>query len=387
MNLLLCLRLRDQNKLVLTVYNSSMIAQEKIFKTIEEMRSRYIPGSKVLLGLSGGVDSAVAGWLLKEAGYDVVGVFLICYPKTPGCRTEQDHKDAVVVASQLGIPLFTMDFVKEYEKEVLSNFYDEYRAGRTPNPDVLCNERIKFGVFFEKVMSESQAVYFATGHYARVDFSNGRSKLRRAFDETKDQSYFLYRVGYEELSRTIFPLGGFTKEEVRAIAKDQQIVVSNKPDSTGICFIGQVDLFSFAKDRIDNSMGRVLDKEGNVVGEHRGVGFYTVGQRRGYTSFVNEPMYVIKKDVENNVLVVGGYGETFVESFFVREIFWRNIVNGDSFEAQVRIRNLGKLVKAMVSVLDNRFLVTADESIQAPAPGQSAVFYRDDVLIAGGLIE
>ena len=400
----------------------------KIHDTISSLKSTFPTGSTVVVGLSGGVDSAVTAWILKKAGFEVSAVFLKCYPNTPGCRSEEDLKDAIKVASQLEIPLTTMDFIEEYRQQVLNEFYAEYAAGRTPNPDIWCNSRIKFGSFFNKVMKESGADYFATGHYLRktnkqiskrankqnnqtteiqntkfkIQDSNAphKSLLLRGVDEGKDQSYFLYRIPQYALDKSIFPLGGLLKKEVRALASELDLPVSDKRDSTGICFVGQVDLKEFLKEEIKPQEGNIVTRGGEVIGMHRGVWYYTYGQRRGFETSVNEPVYVIGKDLEKNELIVGAYEETFVHDFEVDDLFWRVEVEQSAVSSQqseieclVRIRNLGELVPAEVSIKqvnnEQRAIakVTTKEKIQAPAPGQSAVFYKDDVVLGGGVIK
>lgn len=357
--------------------------QATIEKTIIDIIENNGQYQSVLVGLSGGVDSAVSAWLLKEAGYKVSAVFLKCYPNTPGCKSEEDLKDAVEVASRLDIPLTTMDFIEEYRRDVLENFYQEYEKGRTPNPDILCNEKIKFGSFFDKAMKESGADYFATGHYVR----KVRNSLTRGRDEGKDQSYFLYRIPQSALDKSIFPVGGLLKEQVREIAQKAGLSVADKQDSTGICFIGPVDLKDFLSERITISPGDVVTKQGDVIGTHKGVWFYTIGQRHGFETKLNLPLYVIKKDVKKNHLIVGEYKDTFLSSFEVDELFWRVDQVPDSFSSLTRVRNLGSLVPASINLRDGTAYISTQEPIQSIAPGQSVVFYQDEVVIGGGIIK
>lgn len=370
----------------------------KVRQVIKSLQDEYSKESKVVVGLSGGVDSAVTAWILKEAGFNVSAVFLKCYPNTPGCRSEEDLKDAIKVASQLSIPLTTMDFIEEYRQQVLDEFYAEYAAGRTPNPDIWCNSRIKFGLFFDMVMDEIGADYFATGHYVRKIFDEDSFSLAQGYDKGKDQSYFLYRIPQNALERSIFPLGALLKDEVRELASDLKLPVSDKKDSTGICFIGQVDLKDFLKDKIKPKEGDIITTGGEIIGKHRGVWYYTLGQRRGFETSINEPVYVVEKNIERNELVVGEYEETFTYVFGVSDLFWRIDGFGEKgnqdtdIQCFVRIRNLGELVPASVlfgqgSDSKNAVNVKTHKKIQAPAPGQSAVFYKNDIVLGGGIIQ
>src|SRR3972149_909916 len=217
---------------------------------------------RVAVGLSGGVDSAVSAHLLKEQGYDVTGVYMQCWDsKADGCRADEDRAEALKVAEHLGIPFKHLDFIKEYKAKVIDYFYCEYEAGRTPNPDVLCNKEIKFGMFLDWAL-ENGFEKVATGHYARVENSAGGYSLLKGVDETKDQSYFLYLLGQEQLSKTIFPVGEMTKAEVRKLAKSSKLPNSDRPDSVGICFIGEVDIRDFLKKKIKTSPGNVLKQSG-----------------------------------------------------------------------------------------------------------------------------
>lgn len=361
-----------------------------IQQTIDELKMQYPDGGKVAIGLSGGVDSAVSAWLLKQAGFALHAVFLKCYPNTPGCRSEQDLQDAIKVASLLDVPLLTIDFIEEYRELVLEDFFTEYQEGRTPNPDILCNERIKFGLFFDKVMRETGADYFATGHYVRtrskIEDQKSKSLLLRGIDESKDQSYFLYRVDPEVLERTIFPVGGLTKQLVRQIAIHANLVVASKHDSTGICFIGPVDLVEFLSERINVQPGNVVTKSADVVGTHRGVWFYTIGQRRGFETTLNKPLYVIGKDVARNELIVGDEEDLYVSSFDVNQLTQATLEGSLPTRVGVRVRNLGEIVPATVSLIDDGAHVQLEQQLRAVAPGQSAVFYDEDIVLGGGVI-
>ena len=356
---------------------------------------------KVAVGLSGCVDSAVSAYLLKEQGYEVVGVYMQCWnEKADGCRAEEDRADAAKVAAHLGIKFSHLNFIKEYKERVIDYFYAEYKAGRTPNPDVLCNKEIKFGMFLDWAMKEGFD-FVATGHYARVKKVGGaqtaKFKLLKGIDETKDQSYFLYLLNQHQLSKTIFPVGGMKKHEVRKIAKRIGVHNAEKPDSVGICFIGEVDIKEFLKKKLKAKVGNLVTKTGEVVGKHDGVWFYTVGQRHGFrtSKYFGLPLYVIGKNVKKNELVVGFAKDGKRSEFEVSDLHW---INGtpekrnlsDNFEADVRIRHLGELYPAKISKskksTENSYLVRLENSTFGVAPGQSTVFYVGDELVSGGII-
>lgn len=346
---------------------------------------KIINKTKVAVGLSGGVDSAVSAYLLKEQGYDVVGVYIQCWDeKADGCTAEEDRADAAKVAAHLGIKFKHLDFIKEYKVKVIEHFYEEYEAGRTPNPDVLCNKEIKFGMFLNWALDEGFD-YVATGHYARVEEKNGMFNLLRGKDDSKDQSYFLYLLNQDQLSKILFPLGNIKKKEVREIAEKVSFHNAKKSDSVGICFIGEVDIRDFLKKRIDTKTGDVVNSKGEVIGEHDGVWFYTIGQRHGFnvTKYHGLPLYVIKKKVKENQLVVGYAKEGNRDSFDVEDLHWIGEVPKDSFKCKVRIRHLGQLYPATF----NNGKVELRNPIFGVAPGQSAVFYKGDVTLGGGIIK
>jgi tRNA-uridine 2-sulfurtransferase len=355
---------------------------------------------RVALGMSGGVDSSVAAHILMEQGYEVTGVFLECW-RAPGCRSEEDRKDALKVALSLGIPFEVLDFKQTYKDKVVENFFSEYAAGRTPNPDVLCNKEIKFGLFYEWAMKNGFD-YVATGHYAQVYADNaGTSHLAIPKDEHKDQTYFLYLLNKENLEHILFPLGHLTKPEVRALATQKNIHVADKKDSVGICFIGDIDVHQFLKDRLGENPGPVVDVAGNEIGSHNGLWFYTIGQRHGFEiknkTLINQsdgstvekqnipPFYVIGKNPDKNQLVVGFGADTYFSAFTVENIHWID-QPPQTKEVLVRIRHTGKLLSGTFT--DE--VVTLTEAAQGIAEGQSTVFYEknDDQLVClgGGII-
>lgn len=353
---------------------------------------------KVAVGLSGGVDSAVSAYLLKREGYDVVGVHLVCWDEGPGCKASRDRQDALKVAMALEIPFEVLDFQKEYKERVIDRFYDDYAKGLTPNPDVWCNSEIKFGMFLEWAISEGFDK-IATGHYAEVRKVEEEDQTRWGLfmpkDKWKDQTYFLYRLGQEELGRAMFPLGSYEKKEVRKIASEVGLPVADKKDSQGICFVGDVDISEFLHRRLQDNEGEVVDTSGRVVGKHRGVWFYTIGQRGGWQVSANfqkkfggeiPVFYVVDKDVKNNRLVVGFGAETYRESLMVSDLSWvgSKRVNEDGF--RTRIRHGGCLIGARGEWSGEKMRVELDEPQRGVAAGQAAVFYEGDELLGGGVI-
>jgi tRNA-specific 2-thiouridylase len=348
---------------------------------------------RVALGMSGGVDSSVSAALLKEQGYDVTGVFLECW-RAPGCRAEEDRKDALAVALQLGIPFEVLDFKDTYKEKIVEYFFREYKAGRTPNPDVLCNKEIKFGLFYDWAMEHGfDAV--ATGHYAQIVDGS----LIRGIDEKKDQTYFLYLLRKEQLEHILFPIGHLKKMEVRKLAKKYKLPVADKPDSQGICFIGEIDVRGFLRDRLGEKPGEVVTIDGEVIGEHKGLWFYTIGQRHGFTlnakartahgewKHVIPPFYVVKKVAEKNQLVVGFGEETLHDSFVLEKPHWIEKPPADGKRLHVRIRHGGKLISAVLLQKDEHWSVQLNERIQGIAEGQSGVVYDGEVCLGGGVIQ
>ena len=327
---------------------------------------------KVALGLSGGVDSAVAAALLKEQGFAVTGVFLECWNEPasrlggPGCRTDKDRQDALGVAFKLKIPFKVLDFKKEYRQKVLDKFYREYKAGKTPNPDIVCNQVIKFGLFLSWSLKNGFD-FLATGHYAQIQ----KNKLYQSADEKKDQTYFLAMLKPEQLSRVLFPIGHWLKKQVRLEAKKRGLKVWNKKDSSGICFIGHdLNFREFLKRKIRPHRGEAVDKQGKTVGYHDGVEFYTIGQSYA------RPLFVIEKDMLRNRLIVGKRAdlakkELEVERWsWIREGYELNKVRNLK---KVRIRHQGRLIQCKI-VGEKVFLKQAEYGI---APGQVAVVYQE----------
>ncbi len=343
---------------------------------------------KVAVGLSGGVDSAVAAFLLKEQGYDVTCVYMDCWDAgESGCAANEDKAYAIQNAMHLGLEFKILDFKKEYKEKVIDYFYAEYSKGRTPNPDVMCNKEIKFGIFFD--WAEKNGFDFvATGHYARIKKEGNNYILQKGLDATKDQSYFLYRLGQNQLSKTLFPVGEMLKKDVRKIAAEQKLPSHKRPESMGICFVGEVDVKDFLKQRIEEKEGNVVDIAGKVIGKHTGVWFYTIGQRHGFTlnGYFGMPMYVIGKHVDKNELVVGNHEQALGNTFKITELYWINTKPKD-LNLGTRIRHLGEIIAGKIMPGENgETIVILEKSIFALAPGQSAVFYNGDDVLGGGVI-
>ena len=359
----------------------------------------------VVVAMSGGVDSSFTAALLLERGYNVIGVHmrlhhLYARSRTScssgrlnkGCCSADDVDDARMVCYELGIPFYVLDFEGDFHKTVIDNFVEEYRRGRTPYPCLMCNRYVKFDALLRKA-ALLDADYLATGHYARItyDEQTGRYSLRKALDPSKDQSYVLYHLGQDELSRLLFPLGDLTKSEVRALAAQRGLVTADKPDSQEICFIPDNDYRSFI-DRVAPGLARpgvMVDTAGNPVGQHSGVPHYTVGQRKGLGALGPEPHYVVELRPAENVVVVGTQDELMSASLTADDVHWvaRQTPDGP-FRANVKIRYRAPEVPATVTPLPgNRMRVDFDTPQRAVTPGQSAVVYVGDEVVGGGTIE
>ncbi len=350
-----------------------------------------------MLGISGGVDSSVAALLLQQAGYEVEGLFMQNWEeddRSGPCTTDADRKDAVAVCGRLGIPFHARNFAAEYWDGVFEHFLAEYRAGRTPNPDVLCNREIKFKTFLDEAHALG-ADKIATGHYARVDCVGGRYRLLRAVDAAKDQSYFLHALGQQQLAATLFPLGGIEKPRVREMAREAALPTHAKKDSTGICFIGERDFRGFLSQYIPARPGEMRTPDGELIGEHQGVMYYTLGQRNGLGiggrhGASGEAWYVVGKDVAANVLYVAQGGENrwlYSQRLQSEAPTW---VDGAApsahFRCTARTRYRQSDQACEVSVLDAGLEVRFDEPQRAVTPGQSVVLYDGDVCLGGAVI-
>lgn len=346
----------------------------------------------VFVGLSGGVDSSVAAYLLRQTGYDVVGVFIkVWQPDFLTCNWERERLDAMRVAAHLDIPFLTLDAEETYKKEVAKYMLTEYKEGRTPNPDVMCNQHVKFGAFLDYAKTHG-ADKVATGHYARIEKASGVYKLFRGIDSEKDQSYFLWTLGKEQLSRVLFPVGDMKKEELRKEAKACGIPVANKTDSQGICFLGQVDMKAFLSHYVHPETGDVLNENGQVIGEHDGAIFYTVGQRHGFRIHTetkhSEPHYVIGKDIATNTLTVSTHPRTTGDGRIKLTSIncLRDPCSGE-YTAQFRYRQKPFAVRVEESSGQCAMLTVLAHNVEMPSAGQSCVLYDEDECVGGGIIE
>jgi len=353
---------------------------------------------RVTVGMSGGVDSSVAALLLKRAGHDVTGFFMLNWedddPES-GCHADADRKDALAVCAKLGIPFRGANFAAEYRERVFAYFLDEYRAGRTPNPDVLCNREIKFGTFLDAARADG-AEKIATGHYARNEWIDGRWRLLRARDTGKDQTYFLHMLDQEQLGAALFPLGGLHKSEVRRVAADAGLPVAAKKDSTGICFIGERDFRAFLSTYLPAQPGELRTPHGRTLGEHQGAMFYTPGQRSGlhiggHAGGSGEPWYVVGKDVVANVVYVDqGHDSPWLQSrsLTASSAHWiADAAPAASFECTAMTRYRQPLQACQVEVGGDRCAVRFDATQRGVAPGQSVVFYRGEECLGGAAID
>jgi tRNA-specific 2-thiouridylase len=337
---------------------------------------------KVFVGLSGGVDSAVSAALLKEQGFDVTGVFIkIWSPEFLECTWREDRLEAMRVAAHLGIPFLEIDLSKEYKDLVVSDMIDQYKKGRTPNPDVLCNKTIKFGAFAEWAF-ENGADTIATGHYARIINEEGTARLLKGVDPGKDQSYFLYRITKEVLAKTIFPVGQFTKKEIRQKADAFALPNADRPDSQGLCFVGEVSIEEFLSRFMPLSRGALLDISGRTLGSHNGAALYTIGQRHGFhlsAEIPSGPYYVTKIDTEKNIVFVTRERSAIEHKIATLEdLHW---INADAACVDAVPRYHAKPVPAQIK----NNTATFDMPLQL-TPGQSLVFYKDEECLGGALI-
>ncbi len=342
-----------------------------------------IEGKKVFVGLSGGVDSAVTAALLKKAGADVGGVFIKgWYPPELSCTWAADRRDAMRVAARLEIPFATLDASVEYKKSVIDYLLAEYKEGRTPNPDIMCNKEVKFGAFYNFGMSKG-AHYIATGHYARTE--NG--ELFRGVDPDKDQSYFLWAVSKEVLQKTLFPLGGYKKTDVRALAKKFNLPVAGKKDSQGICFLGAISVDEYLNREFGAEQGKAIDEQGEEVGKHDGALLRTLGERVALQEALPGPWYVIKKDIAQNVLTVS-HARTLPASsphLTLTDTNWfTQVLKDEVVEAQYRYH--GPRIKGTYDNSESRFY-PSDPLLEPIAPGQSVVLYRGDMCLGGGILK
>lgn len=352
---------------------------------------------KVVIGMSGGVDSSVAAYLLLKQGYDVIGIMLQVSPENEefteregGCCSLSDVEDARRVAYKLGIPFYVFNMRKNFKEKVIDNFVDEYLNGRTPNPCIRCNRYIKF----EDLLTRSLGIganYIATGHYSKIENKNGRYLLKRAAFDNKDQSYALYNLTQEQLKHTLMPCGDYSKEEIRKMANDLELGVAKKPDSQEICFVLDDDHGKFIKDMAPDKVtkGNFVDKNGKILGEHKGIVYYTIGQRKGLGIALGKPIFVIDINPLTNEVVLGDEEDIFNYSLIIKDV---NLISIDSLkepmEVEGKIRYAAKPAPATIYPMeDGKIKVVFKEPQRAITKGQSCVLYDGDLVVGGGVIE
>ncbi len=346
---------------------------------------------KVFVGMSGGVDSSLTSALLKKEGYDVTGVFIkVWQPDFIECQWKEDRLDAMRVCAKLEVPFLDLDLEKEYKEGVFNYMIDEYKTGRTPNPDVMCNKKIKFGAFLDFALKNG-ANFIATGHYVRLE----KGKLLAGIDENKDQSYFLWTLTQEQLKHCIFPIGEYKKSQVRKLAKKYNLSTAEKKDSQGLCFVGKVDMKEFLERFIPQQKGDVLNEKGEKIGEHDGVHYFTIGQRHGFRitekGTDDNPYYIVAKDLEKNTLTVADdFSSINLEnkkSIQIKDVNW---ISGNEPELnkkyQARIRYRQSLRECQIEKKDASFFVNFEEEQKTASSGQSIVIYDKKVCLGGGII-
>jgi tRNA-specific 2-thiouridylase len=365
--------------------------------------------NKVIIGLSGGVDSSVSALLLKKQGYEVEGLYMRNWDSALNqdvlgnpdldqevCPQEEDYQDAVAVAQKLGIPIHRHDFIQEYWDDVFTYFLKEYGKGRTPNPDILCNKYIKFRAFLE-VAKGLGADYIAMGHYANVKQENGETWLLRGKDDDKDQTYFLCALTQQQLSMTLFPVGMLTKPEVRKIASENGLITADKKNSTGICFIGERRFRQFLSNYLPAQPGDMVTPEGKVIGRHEGLMYYTIGQRKGLgiggnKDYEHEPWFVIGKRIPENVLLVGQgfhHPDLYSDSCLVEEVNWiPQKAFSETLDCTAKFRYRQKDTPVRLTwVGEKKLRVEYPTKVRAVTPGQAAVFYSGEICLGGGTID
>lgn len=368
--------------------------------------------TKVLLAMSGGVDSSIAALLLKNQGYEVIGAFMKNWsdtkdPLTGRCAWRTERKFALKIASQLDIPLITLDFEKEYKKEVINKMFEKYKKGITPNPDIDCNQKIKFPLLLKEAQKRNIHL-ISTGHYARVRKSKNKDKqeiyeLLRGKDESKDQSYFLYKINQNELSHTLFPIGEYAKEQIREIAQKNNFPNYDKKGTVGICFVGKVNLKKFLQKKIKPKKGKILDPENNIIGEHDGIYYYTIGQRLGprYGFEIdrgnkNKPSkwYVAKKDAKKNIIIAApeNHPLNFRKEITIKDLHLisnkENEFKNKPIKVFSRIRHVGELLPStlLYNKKSKQFKITLNQAITGVSEGQAIVLYEKDKVLGGGEI-
>ncbi|MBI2113359.1 MAG: tRNA 2-thiouridine(34) synthase MnmA [Candidatus Wildermuthbacteria bacterium] len=344
----------------------------------------------VFVALSGGVDSSVAAALLKRAGFGVVGVYMKCWtaddPLYKGCTSLDDERSARLAASHLEIPFYSWNFIKEYKEKVVQYLINGYMEGATPNPDIMCNKEIKFGLFYEKAMKLG-ADFIATGHYARIRRYSSTSVILEGRDKNKDQSYFLSFIHPEVLSRVLFPIGEYTKPQVRELAKKFGLPNAERKDSQGICFIGKLDFSDFLAKHIPLEPGNIVDILGNVLGKHAGLGLYTIGQRKGI-KLSGGPYFVVRKEYAANILVVSkNESDILCKNAKVKDVRWLSLQEPKDLDMEVRLRYRQKATPVRLEKTgDNSYALSFKDPQRAATPGQFAAFYQGEEMVGAGVL-
>lgn len=354
---------------------------------------------KVVVGMSGGVDSSVAAWLLKKQGYDVIGVTMQIWQdeeeevrqENGGCCGLSAVDDARRVAWDLGIPYYVMNFKQEFKEHVMDYFVDEYIHGRTPNPCIACNRYVKWESLLKRSL-DIGADYIATGHYAQIEYlPNGRYALKKSATAAKDQTYALYNLTQEQLSHTLMPVGAYTKDQIRQMAEEIGLQVANKPDSQEICFIPDHDYAKFIEENTDRNVepGNFVDMDGNIIGQHEGITHYTVGQRKGLNLAMGHPVFVVAIRPETNEVVIGEAGDVFTDSLICDRVNWMAVdgLHGEEMQVMAKIRYSHKGAPCVIRETgDGRVECRFAEQVRAVTPGQAVVFYDGDYVVGGGTI-
>jgi len=355
--------------------------------------------NKVVVAMSGGVDSSVCAYLLKQQGYEVIGMTMQIWQDLPyetqikegGCCSIGAVYDARRVADKIGIPYYAINLKEYFNEKVIKYFVKEYLSGRTPNPCIACNKHLKFEELLRKAF-EIDAYYLATGHYAKVEYDDNRKRyiLKKSVDSEKDQSYALYNLNQFQLEHTLFPLGFYTKKEIRKIAEEIGLSVANKPDSQEICFVN-TDYRDFINEKAPDKIeeGYFVDIKGNILGKHKGIPFYTIGQRRGLGISAGKPIYVIDIDKKNNVVVLGEEKDLYVKEFIAHKLNWITIdILREELSVNAKIRYNFEEKPAKIEPIEKDMVkVIFKEPQKAVTPGQAVVFYQDDLVIGGGIIK